>query len=60
MTSSGTSTFSGPIISSGGLSAATPTFTGPMTLNGSRLPTITVSSATPSGGVDGDVWLVQY
>ena len=47
-------------------SPATPTFTGPTTINGSlivngsTIPTITVSSATPSGGTDGDVWLVQY
>jgi hypothetical protein len=48
------------------LNAATPNFTGPTTIdgslivNGSTVPTITVSSATPSGGTDGDVWLVQY
>jgi hypothetical protein len=50
----------------GELSAATPSFTGPTTVtgslivNGSTVPTITVSSEAPSGGVDGDVWLVQY
>jgi hypothetical protein len=60
LTSSGTSTFSGSIVSSGGFSAATPNFTGPMTLNGSIVPKITISSATPSGGVNGDVWLVIY
>ena len=60
LTSSGTSTFSGSIVSSGGFSAATPNFTGPMTLNGSIVPKITISSAIPSGGVDGDVWLVTY
>jgi hypothetical protein len=60
MTSSGTSTFSGPIVSSGGLSAATPTFTGPMTLNGSIVPKITISSAAPSGGSNGDIWMVTY
>jgi hypothetical protein len=48
------------------LDAATPSFTGPTTIdgslivNGSTVPTITVSSEAPSGGVDGDVWLVQY
>jgi hypothetical protein len=50
----------------GELSAATPSFTGPttidgsLTVNGSIVPKITVSSAAPSGGTDGDVWLVQY
>jgi hypothetical protein len=48
------------------LDAATPSFTGPTTVtgslivNGSTVPKTTISSATPSGGVDGDVWLVQY
>jgi hypothetical protein len=48
------------------LDAATPSFTGPttidgsLTVNGSIVPEITVSSEAPSGGVDGDVWLVQY
>jgi hypothetical protein len=46
------------------LDAATPSFTGPTTIdgslivNGSTVPKTTISSATPSDGVDGDVWLV--
>jgi hypothetical protein len=53
-------------VTTSSLTAATPNFTGPttitgsLTLNGSNIPPITVSSATPSGGNDGDVWLVVY
>ena len=66
LTSSGTSTFSGLIVSSGGLSAATPSFTGPtsitgsLNVNGSNIPPIIVSSSAPTGGNNGDVWLVIY
>jgi hypothetical protein len=62
-TSLGSSVVSSSLTSVGnliGLNAATPTFTGPMTLNGSIVPKITISSATPSGGSNGDLWLVQY
>jgi len=61
-----TTTINGDLTVVESLSAATPSFTGPTTVtgslivNGSTVPTITVSSEAPSGGVDGDVWLVQY
>jgi hypothetical protein len=48
------------------LDAATPSFTGPttidgsLTVNGSNVPPITVSSSTPTGGNNGDIWMVFY
>ena len=46
------------------LNAATPNFTGPTTitgsliLNGTNVPNATISTSTPSGGSDGDTWMV--
>ena len=67
-----TTTVNGDLNVIGDLSAATPSFTGPTTVTGTldvtgditindvRIPITTISSSMPSGGVDGDVWLVIY
>jgi hypothetical protein len=66
LTSEGPADFLDNVDITGSLTAATPSFTGPtsitgsLNINGSNIPPITVSSEAPSGGVDGDVWLVQY
>ena len=47
-----------------GLTAATPNFTGPttitgsLTLNGTNVPSVFISASTPSGGSNGDIWMV--
>jgi hypothetical protein len=63
-TSAGTLKTDGSLEILVGLTAATPNFTGPtsitgsLTLNGTNVPTTFVSTATPSGGSDGDTWMV--
>lgn len=59
-------TIPGTLDVTGELSAATPSFTGPttitgsLTLNGNLVPKTTVSASAPSGGVNGDIWMVIY
>jgi hypothetical protein len=63
-TSAGTLKTDGSLEILVGLTAATPNFTGPtsitgsLTVNGSTIPSITVSSSTPTGGLNGDIWMV--
>jgi hypothetical protein len=63
-TSAGTLKTDGSLEILVGLTAATPNFTGPTTITGSltlnetNVPSVFISASTPSGGSDGDIWMV--